>query len=108
VIVVRYVALVALVIWVGGLVTILAAGDAARGLAGPSQLIAYGPGGVILVSFVLLKFVGPPPRAFFLRFGLVALMLALTFGMGAVGLAGAAVELNVALGLVLLTWYVRE
>jgi hypothetical protein len=105
---VRYVALVALVVWIGGLVAALLAGEPLRGLVGQMQPLAYGCGGLILASFLLLKFVGPPPRAFFLRFGLVALMLVLLFAMSVIGLAEAAAIVNVVLGLVLLTWYVRE
>ena len=95
---VRYVALVALVVWLGGTVVlgllvapatfnVLQANDPATGrmLAGVPvgdvmhrfHLMAFGCGAVIFISLFIIKFVGPPPRAFVLRAALVFVMLAL-------------------------------
>lgn len=107
-VVVRYVALVALVIWVGGMATVLVAADPARDLMATLQPIAYACGAAILVSFLLMKFVGPPPHAFFPRFGLAALMLAVTIYAAYTDTERLGAAASVAVGLVLLTWYVRE
>ncbi len=47
------------------------------------HLIAYRcGGGVILVAFVVMKLVGPPPRGFFVRIAVVAVMLGLALYSG--------------------------
>jgi len=101
---VRYVALAALVVWLGGMVTVLF-GDRLP----PFQLVALGCGAVILVSLFVLKFVGPPPHGFVPRAALTALMLLLV-GASAVARPAAAVltAINLALGCLLLFWYARE
>src|SRR4029079_1635887 len=64
---VRYLTLTALVIWVGGLVTVRWL------LASTAQAVATLPvagyvcGAVMLLGLLVLKFVGPPPPPFFLR-----------------------------------------
>jgi hypothetical protein len=101
---VRYVVLVALVVWLGGMVTALF-GDSSL----PVSLVAAGCGGVILVGLFVMKFVGPPPHGFIPRAALTALMLVL--GIGSAVYRTVTTELtavNLALGLVLLLWYVRE
>jgi uncharacterized membrane protein len=101
--VVRYLALTALVVWLGGMIAlgllvapttfrVLEAADPEQGrtLAGAVfgatlrrfHLLAYGCGAVLLVSLFLMKFVGPPPQAFLVRTSIVALMLALTLYSG--------------------------
>src|SRR2546428_10394219 len=67
---VRYVALAALVVWLGGMVTVVF-GDLLR----PYHVVALVCGAVILVSLFVMKFVGPPPHAFVPRASLTALML---------------------------------
>ncbi len=159
---VRYAALLALVIWLGGMFLlgllvapstfgVLQAADPHTGrvLAGTLfgevlrrfHLLAYACGLVILVSLVVIKFTGPPPRAFFVRTGMVVVML-LVAAYSGVPLAGeitriqrevsgpvsqlppadprrvrfdrlhttstALMTVNMALGLVLLAWYVHE
>jgi hypothetical protein len=101
---VRYVALVALVIWLGGMLTALF-GD----LLQPLQLVAYACGVVILISLFTMKFVGPPPQAFVPRAALTFLMLLLV-GASAVQrtLSTALMGINLVLGFVLLFWYLRE
>jgi len=101
---VRYVVLVALVVWLGGMVTALF--DLSLR---PSSLVPAACGGVILVGLLAMKFIGPPPRAFFARARLTAVMLLLT--VAATVYRTAATEIvaaNVVLGLVLLVWYVKE
>lgn len=102
-IVVRYAALAALVVWLAGMLA-LQAGDALR-----SPSVALACGGVLLVSLVVLKFVGPPPRAFRLRAGVVIVMLivALLASIGRVP-ATIAIPVNLAFGAILLSWYVLE
>ena len=101
---VRYVALAALVVWLGGMVTVVF-GDLLR----PYHVLALVCGGVILVSLFVMKFVGPPPHAFVPRAALTALML-LILGVSALfrSVSGALMAVNLGLGFLLLFWYVRE
>jgi hypothetical protein len=99
----RYLALTALVVWLGGMVIlgllvapqtfrVLQAADPANGrvLAGALfgamlrqfHLMAYVCGAVLLVCLFVMKFVGPPPHAFVARIAIVTLMLALEFYSG--------------------------
>jgi hypothetical protein len=94
---VRYAALAALVVWLGGMIVlgglvapstfrVLQGEQAAAGrtLAGALfgeilrqfSIVGYVCGGVILLSLIVLKLVGPPPRAFPLRAIIVSIMLA--------------------------------
>jgi len=100
---VRYVALIALAVWVGGMVVLgllvapstfrvlqLHDGVAGRVLAGAVfgdilrnfYILAYVCGGLILASLVIMKLVGPPPRAFPIRAAIVAMMLAVAVYAG--------------------------
>ncbi|OLE82823.1 MAG: hypothetical protein AUF76_08035 [Acidobacteria bacterium 13_1_20CM_2_65_9] len=101
---VRYVALAALVVWLGGMVTVVF-GDLLR----PYHVVALVCGAVILVSLFVMKFVGPPPHAFVPRASLTALML-LILGVSALfrSVSGALMAVNLTLGFLLLFWYVRE
>jgi len=93
----RYIALLALVIWIGGLVALGAIAapvafdvTAARHLPEPRMiagalfgemlrrftLVSYAAGGVILLSLLIRRVLGPRPRHFGVRAGIVALMLA--------------------------------
>ena len=101
---VRYVALGALVIWLGGMVTV----------AFPDVIQRFHPvaitcGAVIVVSLFVMKFVGPPPHSFIPRVALTILMLVL-LGLSALvpGASAALAAVNLTLGFVLLFWYVRE
>lgn len=103
--VIRYLALMVLVIWLGGMIALgllvapttfgvlqTSAADPATGrmLAGSVfgeilrrfHLLAYGCGAVILVSLFIMKFVGPPPAAFELRVSIVVCMLGLALYSG--------------------------
>lgn len=103
-VVVRYVALAALVVWLGGLVDVLY-GDLSR----QWRLVAFTCGGLVLISLLAMKFVGPPPRAFVARTAIVVVMIAI---LGYAAAAGTpprpALTIATALGFVLLFWYVRE
>lgn len=117
-IVLRYVYVVALVIWVGGLITIgsivapsafavLGAGPAplAATLVGDVlrrfHLVGYGAAAVLLGTLLLMKVVGPRPPGFGFRLVLVGAMLATTLVSGfwldpqvAAARAGAGVPLS--------------
>jgi uncharacterized membrane protein len=94
--VIRYLALLTLVVWLGGMVIlgllvapstfrVLQATDPANGrmLAGAVfgeilrhfHLVAYACGLILLVCLFVMKFVGPPPQAFVLRSAIVFGML---------------------------------
>lgn len=105
-IVVRYATLVALVLWLGAM-TGARFGD----LVARAAPIGYVCGAAVLIGLVVMKLVGPPPRAFFARAGVTAVMIALAAGASFVRSADAALAVatvNIALGFVLLMWYVRE
>jgi hypothetical protein len=103
--VVRYLALAALVVWLGGMIVLgllvapsifgvlqSATPDPAQGrmLAGATfgeilrrfHLLAYGCGGVLVACLLVMKLVGPPPQTFFPRLGIVAVMLAIAVYSG--------------------------
>jgi hypothetical protein len=102
-IVVRYVALAALVVWLAGMLP-TAIPDALRG-----PFVPAGCGAVVLASLFILKFVGPPPRAFFARAGIVVVMLAVALLVSFGRLSTAiAVSVNIAFAAILLLWYVYE
>ncbi|HJZ77403.1 MAG TPA: hypothetical protein VKE51_36985 [Vicinamibacterales bacterium] len=105
-IVVRFATLVALVWWLGAM-TAARFGDLFR----RTDLVAYACGAVTIVGLLMMKFIGPPPHGFVPRAALAILMLAVAIGAGvtrAADTASALLTLNIALGFVLLTWYVRE
>ena len=104
---VRYAALAALVVWLAALASALA-GGALRHV----HLVSAACGGVLVLSLLAMKFIGPPPRAFVPRIAIVVAMLAI---MGSTILAGtastmttAALTATAALGFGLLAWYARE
>jgi hypothetical protein len=103
---VRYVALAALVVWLAALAGALA-GDALRHI----HFVSAACGGVIVLSLIAMKFIGPPPRAFLPRIAIVAVMLA-TMGWTMLGAASTmrtpALAATAALGFVLLAWYATE
>jgi uncharacterized membrane protein len=100
---VRYVALTALVVWLGGMVIlgllvapstfgVLQTSDPANGrmLAGAVfgailrrfHLVAYVCGIIVFVSLFVMKFVGPPPQAFVLRAAIVFVMFLIALYSG--------------------------
>jgi hypothetical protein len=102
-VVVRYVALAALVIWLGALQDALVDG---RAIFVP--LIPYVCGAVLVVCLFALKFVGPPPRAFVPRIAIVVVMLAVTVSEVWWSSARTPALINAALGFALLAWYAHE
>jgi hypothetical protein len=107
VIVVRYAALVALVVWLGRMILALA-GSVCDQMTRDFSPIAFASGGVMLVCLLVMKFVGPPPRAFVVRTGIVSLMLLATAAAGPRRASRSLAAFNTALGLALLAWYARE
>lgn len=100
---VRYIALAALVVWLGGMVIlgllvapstfgVLQAADPTNGrvLAGAVfgtilrrfHLVAYVCGTILFLSLFVMKFVGPPPQAWVGRAAIVFLMLLLSLYSG--------------------------
>jgi hypothetical protein len=100
---VRYVALSALVVWIGAMVTLgllvapstfqalqeadLSSGRVLAGLVFGEvlrrfHLLSYVCGAVLLVSLFVMKFVGPPPSGFVARSALVLAMLAVSLYSG--------------------------
>jgi hypothetical protein len=108
--VVRFVGLIALAIWVGGMLTSLWLTIGAPADPGPRmRILGYTCGGVLLVSLFVMKFVGPPPQRFPLRAGTVVLMLFVVLYAHAMHVVSVApTATNVVLGLLLLSWYARE
>jgi putative copper export protein len=99
----RYVYVVALAIWVGGLITIgsvvapsaFAVLEAASGATTPSvaatlvgevlrrfHVVGYAAGAVLLSTLILMKMIGPRPPAFGARLVLVAAMLGVSLVTG--------------------------
>ncbi len=101
---VRYVALAALVLWLGVLAGALG-GDTLRHV----HVVSAVCGAVILIALLAMKFIGPPPRAFVVRTAIVVAMVAM---MGYTALWAAAstamLAATTALGFGLLAWYARE
>jgi hypothetical protein len=103
---VRYVTLAALVVWLGGLITLALLTAPPPEVLGQFQPVGYACGAIMFVCLVVLKFVGPPPHDFFPRIGLVAAMLAVTLYAGT--RSQASLVIDIALGAVLLLWYAKE
>ena len=108
-IVVRYATLMALVIWLGGMM-----GARFGGLVGRLDLLGYVCGATVFVGLFAMKFLGPPPPAFVPRVAIVVLMLGIAVASTtfvpriAPDLANGLSAINIGLGFVLLFWYVRE
>ena len=102
-VVVRYVALAALVIWLGALQTALI-GDRSPQVA-TVEIVC---GGAILPALLTMKFLGPPPRAFSVRLTIVVAMLALGAFDRVYGSWRVTTVTTTALGFGLLFWYARE
>ena len=102
---VRYVYVLALVVWLGGMVILgalvapttfavlqMRAPDGGRELAGDVfgatlvafHYVAYGAGALLLVTLGIMRILGPKPAAFGIRAALVAVMLAIAAYSGLV------------------------
>jgi hypothetical protein len=100
-VIVRYAALVALVVWLGAMQTAMALPGLDR------QWLEYACGSVLVAALLTMKLVGPPPHGFKMRIGLAAAML----GLAVVEYRDGILPLrlvNMCLGFVSLIWYVRE
>ena len=100
---VRYVALLALVFWLGVMLS-------ETSWVHPAHLVGLLCGAVVFVSLTALKFLGPPPHAFFSRIAIVAVMLIVAIYGEYSGRTApvAPVLIDIGLGVVLLAWYARE
>ena len=106
---IRYVTLAALVVWLGGMVTLTF-------LTAPSpedlhrfHTVGYACGAIIFVCLFVIKFVGPPPHHFVRRAVLVAAMIAAALYADMWPHAfRPSMMIDIVLGFVLLFWYVRE
>jgi hypothetical protein len=102
-IVVRYAALAALVIWLGALQGALVVG-AWPHFAGIELACAC----VLVLTLLTMKFMGPPPRAFVVRLLIAVTMLIVGAFDWQYGASPPKAALNAALGFGLLVWYARE
>jgi hypothetical protein len=106
---VRYVTLVALVVWLGGLVALRLLAAPASETFPQFEFVEYACGAVLLGGLLVLKFVGPPPAGFIPRMALVSVMLATAVSADFWNLASTMPQTaEIVLGLALLSWYVRE
>jgi len=106
---IRYVTLAALVVWLGGMVTLTFLSAPTPEELHRFQLVGYACGAIIFVCLFVIKFIGPPPHDVFRRAGLVAVMVAVALFAGIRPQAAAmSMTIDIALGFVLLFWYVRE
>ena len=106
---IRYVTLAALVVWLGGLVTLALLIAPSSENLGQFQVVGYVCGAIIFVCLLVLKFVGPPPHDFLPRIGLVAAMILVALYPRTQPQAlSLAMTVDIALGSVLLFWYARE
>ena len=106
---IRYASLAALVVWLGGLVTIAFVVAPSSENAGRFHAVGFGCGAIVFICLIVLKFVGPPPHDFFPRIGLVALMLLTAiYAHFWSPLTLVPMSIEIALGFVLLFWYARE
>lgn len=103
---VRFVTLAALVVWLGGMVTLAVLTTPSPQVFQEFQWVGYLCGAVIFLCLLVLKFVGPPPHDFFPRIGIVSLMLLLALYPGI--RSQTSLMIDIVLGFVLLFWYVRE
>jgi hypothetical protein len=99
----RYVYVLALVVWLGGMLILgaivaptifqalqAAAPDTGRALAGGAfaailsrfHYVAYASGGLLLITLGLMAMLGPRPRGFAVRVGLIVLMLGVALYSG--------------------------
>ena len=106
---VRYATLLSLAIWLGGLIAFRLLDASSSDLARHFDVVGYACGAVVLMGLLVAKFIGPPPRAFIPRMGLVLAMLAISaYASLAPQTSSLPRLLEIALGLPLLFWYVNE
>lgn len=107
----RYVYVLALSVWFGGIIIIGAVLSPVSDTAMRRfYLTGYVAGGLVLVSLFAMALLGPRPSGFFARFGVACAMLAVTLyaGFGLPGLPANFLALTAAGGLALLFWEARD
>lgn len=115
--VLRYAYLLALVVWLGGMIALrmLAAPEPGGEALRRFQLVGYACAAIMLAALVAMKMLGPRPIALGVRIAIVGLMLAVAVwsGLGpgrrveAHGLSSTLMLVNVAGGLALLYFEAR-
>jgi hypothetical protein len=106
---IRYLTLAALVVWLGGLVTIMLVIAPSNENLARFHVVGYVCGVIVFVCLIVLKFVGPPPADFFPRIGLAALMLVVAVYANIWSRSPIVpMSIDIALGFALLFWYARE
>ena len=128
--VLRYVYVLALVVWLGGMVVITAlvapttvqvlqAAAPSTGHALTDELLgavlarfhylSYAVGAVLFLSLAIMAILGPRPAAFAVRMGIITLMLAVSAYAGIRVVSSTRLMMvNIAAALVLLSWEARE
>jgi hypothetical protein len=98
---VRYAYVLALVIWLGGMIAPLLA---------RFHYVEYGAGAVLLLTLVAMRILGPKPASFAIRALIVLVMLgiALYSGMVAAAPSNRLMTASIVGGLALLYWEARE
>jgi hypothetical protein len=106
--VVRFVALAALVFFLGG--TSLTLAQALRpAVFEHTQWIVAGCGAIVLLGLFTMKFVGPPPHSFIPRAAVAFLIMSAgVYASLFAPQSSVLMTIEVALGAVLLAWYARE
>jgi len=102
-VVVRYAALMVLVLWLGAMASTVFFDRPSH-----APWMELGFGGSIIVGLFAMKFLGPPPHAFVTRVAIVVLMLCVAFVGQWFRPSKAPAAINMTLGFVLLGWYARE
>jgi hypothetical protein len=107
----RYVYVLALSIWFGGIITIGAVVSPVSDHAlRRFYLTSYVSGGLVLGSLFAMALLGPRPSGFFARFGVALAMFAVTLyaGLGLRAFSLALLALTAIGGLALLFWEARD
>lgn len=110
---IRYAALLSLVVWLGGMITLALFGISSPDVLANFHLAEYICGTLLLVCLFAIKFIGPPPHGFIPRVAIVVLMLIVAVSAGLQldklpKVSNALRTANLGLGLALLYWYVKE
>jgi hypothetical protein len=103
---VRYVTLAALVTWLGGMVALALLTSPPAEVLAQFHTAGLACGAIAVVGLMVLKFVGPPPRDFVPRIGLLVVMLLVTLYFGTRSRTSLLVD--IVLGSALLSWYAKE
>jgi hypothetical protein len=97
---VRYVALLALVFWLGAMLS-----ETLR--MHPTSVAGFAFGIVLIACLLILKLLGPPPHHFIARLAIAVTMITIA-AYARLRPSTAPTIINLALGCVLLSWYAHE